>query len=214
MRRFFGFTCLDHYDDLIVFPKLSESEALLILSQIEICPEKYYNAKSNFDAKMSTGRFSNFLDELVFYNLQDCEILHKALVNYDKSMVDCFNVRLLSKLSLPALSEHIPLTNFSEEYGHVFSFGDKFGHLNEKIRAGLLGGPTVCFHRHCEINSVDFDDCVRLTPSGEPYKKFVSYDFNGRIFKISDMSNIFLNKFYIFFYRICHIFLGKVLYFL
>ena len=56
-----------------IHAKLSESEEDLILSEIEICPEKYFEAKSNFDMKISNGEYSGFLDELVFYNLQDCE---------------------------------------------------------------------------------------------------------------------------------------------
>ena len=94
-------------------------------------------------------------------------------------MEKCFGVRLFSKVSLPALSEHILWNNYCSDQGNVFSFSEKFGHLNEKIRAGLLGGPTICFHRHAEIDGSGFDKSVHLTPSGEPFKKFVSYDFNG-----------------------------------
>ena len=179
MISFFDLKGVDHYGDLWVFPKLNDSEKLKILDSLEISPKKYYDAKTEFQNKLESGVWSSFLDVLIFYNLSDCRILHKALENYDKTMLECFNVRLLSKVSLPALSESILWKNFSSEYGSVFSVGEKFGHINQKIRAGLLGGPTICFHRHCEIDGEGFHESVHNTPSGEPFKKFVSYDFNG-----------------------------------
>ena len=180
MISFFDLKGLDNYQSLWVFPKLNDTEKLKVLDSLEISPKKYYEAKIEFQNKLESGVWTSFLDVLIFYNLSDCRILHKALVNYDKTMFDCFGVRLLSKVSLPALSESILWKNYSSEYGSVFSVGEKYGHINQKIRAGLLGGPTICFHRHCEIDGEGFHESVHNTPSGEPYKKFVSYDFNGK----------------------------------
>ena len=182
--EFFDLKGLDDYRDLWVFPKLNDSQKEEILAQLELSPKKYFEAKTEFLDKIKSGIWSSFLDVLIFYNLSDCRILHKALVNYDQTMFDCFGVRLFSKVSLPALSESILWKNYSSEYGSVFSVGEKYGHINQKIRAGLLGGPTICFHRHCEIDGEGFHESVHNTPSGEPYKKFVSFDFNG-MFKVS-----------------------------
>lgn len=178
--NFFGLKGFAKYNDLLCFPRLTETEKESLLNQIEICPDQYFEAKNNYDLKIQSGEFTSFLDELIFYNLHDCEILYQALENYDLSLQKCFAVNLLSKVSLPALSEHILWSNYDSSDGTIFSFSEKFGHLNEKIRAGLLGGPTICFHRHCEIDATEkYHESVHFTPSGEPYKKFLSYDFNG-----------------------------------
>ena len=47
----------------------------------------------------------------------------------------------------------------------------------------MLGGPTIIFTRHCEIgkDGGEYSDIVYKCPNGEPYKKIISYDFNGKI---------------------------------
>ena len=70
---------------------------------------------------------------------------------------------------------------YTSHYCSVFSFGEDYKFLNEQIRASLLGGPTICFQRHCEIQSDDqtLHESVTKCPKGQPYVKIVSYDFNG-----------------------------------
>ena len=95
-------------------------------------------------------------------------------------------------------------SNYDSLHGNIFSFGEDFKFLNERIRASLLGGPTICFQvgfgkesktssaffgllptpgykRHCEINSDDknWHESVTECANGENYKKIISYDFNG-----------------------------------
>ena len=95
-------------------------------------------------------------------------------------------------------------SNYDNLHGNIFSFGEDFKFLNERIRASLLGGPTICFQagfgkdalslrpisdllpspgskRHCEINSDDknWHESVTKCPNGQNYKKIISYDFNG-----------------------------------
>ena len=74
-------------------------------------------------------------------------------------------------------------TNYDVGQGKIFSFGEKFKFLNERIRESMLGGPTIIFTRHCEIgkDGGEYSDIVYKCPNGEPYKKIISYDFNGKI---------------------------------
>ena len=73
--------------------------------------------------------------------------------------------------------------NYDSQFGNIFSFGSKYSFLNTRIRDSFMGGPTIIFHRHCEINSHDekWHESVIKLPNGEPYKKVISYDFNGKI---------------------------------
>ena len=82
------------------------------------------------------------LSLLIAYNEQDCRLLYEALVKFDECFQTCFNTMLFSKLSLPGLSESILWNNFDQSEGLIFSFGKDFGHLNERVRSGLLGGPV------------------------------------------------------------------------
>ena len=93
-----------------------------------------------------------------------------------------FQIELLSQLTLPALSERILWLNYNESFGYIHSIGDDFGHINTKIRDNLLGGPTIPFFRHIELDDIgskNFDKSVYYTQSGERYKVVKSYDFNG-----------------------------------
>ena len=74
-------------------------------------------------------------------------------------------------------------SNYDDLSGSVFSFGEDYKFLNEEIRASLLGGPTICFQRHCEIQCEDqaLHESVTKCPNGQPYVKIVSYDFNGNL---------------------------------
>ena len=81
-------------------------------------------------------------------------------------------------------------TNYDSNLGRVFSFGEEFKFLNERLRESLLGGPTICFHRHCEINQSggEHHESVYKCPNGLPYKKIISFDFNGNILNIFSFS--------------------------
>lgn len=118
--------------------------------------------------------------------------------NFCKMVKIAFDTEVLSKISLPELAEgtknffnfqviyttflEIMWNNYDATNGNIFSFGEKFKFLNEAIRASFLGGPTICFHRHCEINSEEdkWHESVTRCPNGEPYRKIISYDFNGK----------------------------------
>ena len=69
---------------------------------------------------------------------------------------------------------------YDESCPKTFSFNEKYGFLNQKIRSKLMGGPTIAFHRHCEIKQVgDYHSSVYNVPNGDPYKRLVSFDFNA-----------------------------------
>ena len=162
---------------------IEQCENAQLIELLTVSPCTYYQVKTNFDEKISSGSYTSFVDQLVAYNLSDCEILFLALKNYNAAMHACFGVNIFMSLSLPGLSESIMWSLFDGSFGKIYSLGPKFGFLNKQIRDSLLGGPCLVFHRHSVIqpeNSPEiYDQSVYFTPSGERNRKIVSFDFNG-----------------------------------
>ena len=154
-----------------------------ISDQLKVSPKDYLEVKNEYDEKIKKGEFKNFEDQLVYYNLVDCKILKLALINFNRSMKDCFGVNLFTALSLPGLSELILWSLYDSSWGTVFSLDNNHGFLNRQIRDSLLGGPCLVFDRHVEIEPENtpmiYHPSVYLTPSGERIRKVIAYDFNG-----------------------------------
>ena len=165
------------------FENLEKNEE--IKSQLKVSPSIYFSEKSKFVSKMESGEYSSFLSVLIDYNLLDCKILFEAIENFNCTLKQCFGIELLSKISLPAISEQILWKMFDPEKGYIHSIGDKWGHINEKLRSGLMGGPCIPFYRHVELGPVgEFSKAVYFTPSGERFRRVTSYDFNGLSIKV------------------------------
>ena len=172
--NFFGIDIITFYGEL------DEDEKDTIRGHLHVSPLIYYEEKKIFDENMKNGSFSSFLCVLKKYNLQDCIVLYKGLKNFEKTLSECFNVDLFQKISLPSLSEHILWSMIDTSQGHISSVGQNHGHINQKIRSHLLGGPCIPFFRHIELGPIgDYPDCVYFTPSGERFTTVTSFDFNG-----------------------------------
>ena len=142
MMIFFGLSFDVRNSNQKKFPNLSDTEIESLLEQVPISPKIYYTEKNQYDMKIADGTFSSMLCLLREYNEQDCQLLYTSLEKFDECFRTCFNTMLFSKLSLPGLSESILWNNFDQSEGLIFSFGKDFGHLNERVRSGLLGGPV------------------------------------------------------------------------
>ena len=143
-------------------------------------PKSYVTQRDEYNNAISSGRYTSFLDYLVYYNQLDCDLLAQAMTKFLETFDFCFDVSLLSKLSLPGISEQIMWHLYDKKTPRMFSFDAKFGKLNQQIRSKLQGGPTIIFHRHAEIKRRgSFHESVFNTPNGDPYKRIVSLDFNA-----------------------------------
>ena len=169
--------------DLTVFyDEIDETEKQTLMESLHVSPKLFYEEKTKFIENMENGTFSSFLCVLKSYNLNDCLVLYRAVQNFQDTVSKLFSVDLFSKISLPGLSESIMWKMINTDQGHISSVGQDWGHLNTKIRGGLMGGPCIPFVRHIELeNFGDYEKCVYYTPSGERFKRVTSLDFNGKI---------------------------------
>ena len=132
-------------------PELSESQYEMIKNGLPISPEEFLSQKFEFESKINTGEYQNFLDYLIYYNLLDCDLLTMATKKFLEIFSNCFDVCLFERLSLPAISESIMWQYYDKNSPKMFSFSSDYGFLNKKIREKLQGGPTILFHRHAEV---------------------------------------------------------------
>ena len=78
-----------------------------------VSPKEYYHAKNEFEEKILYGQWHSMFDTLKSYNLNDCQILFQAFCEFRKTVKAAFGTEVLSKITLPALSEGTFLLNVS-----------------------------------------------------------------------------------------------------
>ena len=181
--KMFGFPHLTFGNILLqskCLPNLTSEQQSEINKFFNISPVNYLTQKHDYEELIRSGQYSSFIDYLYEYNILDCDLLTRAMDKFIDLFDSCFNVSLLDKLSLPGISEEIMWAFYDESCPKMFSFSEDYGFLNESIRSKLQGGPTICFHRHCEIkNKGRYHSSVYTVPNGDRYKRLVSYDFNA-----------------------------------
>lgn len=142
-----------------------------IQSVEEFCvsPKQYFDAKVEFNFNIFSSKYNSFLDHLVHYNIKDVKMLYEAFSNYIELFRSTFGCQVLTRVSLPGLAEgmsavlykaraeyrrralsnylEIMWSKFDDKWGKVFTFGENFGDLNDKLRSALLGGPTIIYNR-------------------------------------------------------------------
>ena len=74
-------------------------------NDFHVDPLIYFKCKKMFDEKISSGEWNSFADYLAFYNLSDCEVLYEGFQNYSSLFRKTFNFEVLSKITLPSISE-------------------------------------------------------------------------------------------------------------
>ena len=95
-------------------------------------------------------------------------------------------MKILKKIfKLPGIAEDIAYQFYNEEASPIFSFGSKFGFLNEQVREQLTGGMCLVLHRYISLKSDPEDrllaDSAYLAPNGEPYESLLQLDFNSLV---------------------------------
>lgn len=159
---------------------LSEEQKMEIYDYFNISPLIYLEQEKFYTEAISTGQFKNFVDYLSWYNLLDCDLLMEAMSKFIRLFETFFGATILDRLSLPGVSESIMWGKYDKTSPKMFSFNDKYGFLNTRIREKLQGGPTIIFHRHAEIKLIgNYVNSVYKAANGDKYKRIVSYDFNA-----------------------------------
>ena len=179
----FKFDCSTFPSEILnmeYLPELCPTQMELIQNHFTLSPLNYINQKLSYESACDSGEYTNFADYLITYNLLDCELLTQAMSKFIDVFDRCFNVSILDKLSLPGIAEEIMWTFYDESSPKMFSFNEKHGFINKRIREKLQGGPTIVFHRHAEIKQTgSFHESVYTVPNGDKYNRLVSYDFNA-----------------------------------
>ena len=109
MLKHFGCS-LEHFNDikdLQYIPELSKEQSEILSDHFTISPVEYLKHQSEFNMMIANGKFENFCDYLKEYNISDTKLLHSIFERFGHQFKLEFNVDLLEKLSLPAVSEKI-----------------------------------------------------------------------------------------------------------
>jgi len=132
-------------------PIFSDSQKDQIDNFFTISPTSFLDHEKSFNLSIKLGVYKDYSDYLKEYNVSDTKLLIQVFSKFCEQFKSEFNVDVLNKLSLPAVSEGILWQMYDERYPKIVSFGEKYGHLNSIIRENILGGPSIIFHERYRI---------------------------------------------------------------
>ena len=114
----------------------------LVETQLHTSINDYLGAKHLFEEQISSKKWSNFSDFLIFYNKKDTVLLEKGFQSYLATFNTEFeNCNPLLHISLPSIASKLMWSHYDAKSCYdVFTFGADKGWLNEKIRENLRGG--------------------------------------------------------------------------
>ena len=91
---------------------------------------------------------STFSDYIKYYNNVDVtgcvEAIQKMLKDKKEQGLDMFKI----SVSLPGLTQRYLFNNIGDDY--FVGFGQEHKHIEEELRNGITGGPSIIFHRYHE----------------------------------------------------------------
>ena len=106
-------------------------------------------AQNGAEIKKTTSKYYHCAINYYFMKpVLDTRILAAIFTKFCKQFKSEFDVNVLEKLSLPAISENILWQLYDiKSCPKVFSFNQQYAHLNECVRKHIMGGPAIVFHR-------------------------------------------------------------------
>ena len=109
----------------------------------------YINSKNDFDNRIDSGEWVNFVDYLMHYNNRDVDLLTEGVNSYCAMFSGEFHTSPLQSMSMPSFASKLSFQLYDKSLTSIFTFGQKYGYLNEEIRAsGLNGGLTGILKLH------------------------------------------------------------------
>ena len=146
-------------------------------------PVLYVENWIDFTQKLKSGECESMMDFYSNYCSKDASILAQAFSNYCSSFVKHHGVNPLDSPSLPSMASRILWLNYDKTINKPYSFGKDWLHLNREIRKNIMGGLSIVFCRHAEVNTPRiYDEVVHTVPNGDPIKKIECVDFNSKTF--------------------------------
>ena len=150
-------------------------------NSIPVDPVLYIENWLDFEEKIETGDCQSMMDFYASYCEKDACILSQAFSNYCESFVKHHNVNPLESPSLPSMASRILWSNYDQTLNKPYSFGKEWTHLNRDIRKHIMGGLSMVFCRHAEVNTQRvYDDVVHTVPNGNLIQKIECVDFNSK----------------------------------
>ena len=140
-------------------------------------PVQYVEAKALYEAN-----FTNMLKYLQHYNKLDVEVLTEAFEKYCENYRVNYQLNPLDYVSLPAMSESNVWQLYDKSINVPVTLGENYKHIFELMKDSVLGGPSIVFGRHVEINQPpnNFPTSVNLLPSGDQVKNLIGLDANSK----------------------------------
>ena len=144
-------------------------------------PVKYIENVFIFRELKSSGKITNMLEYLSYYNQCDTVLTMRAFSKMINAFSDKFSVNLLDFYSMPSVAGHLLWQKFDQTVAAPFSLPQKFGYLGHRFRKACDGGLATPKHRHVASGSQAdlFSDCVGKTPDGNKNVEITGVDFNS-----------------------------------
>ena len=113
----------------------------------------YINSKNDFDNRMASGEWVNFVDYLIHYNNRDVDLLTEGVNNYCAMFSREFHTSPLQSMSMPSFASKLSFQLYDKSLTSIFTFGERYGYLNQEIRDhGLNGGLTGILNKQKNTN--------------------------------------------------------------
>ena len=174
-----------NYDQLVFSEGKDENS-------IPVDPVLYVQNWIDFENKIQTGECQSMLDFYATYCAKDALILAQAFSNYCDSFVKHHSVNPLDSPSLPSMASQILWKNYNQTVNKPYSFGADWTFLNREIRKNIMGGLSMVFCRHAEVNTPRiYNDIVHTVPNGEIVRKIECVDFNSKFYSTNSINKLF-----------------------
>lgn len=169
------------------FNSLSENQKSMIdvKDNFFMSPNQYLSSLNEFNHKIESGEWQNMSCYLSYYNNRDTVVLALGYENFVKACISTYDLSPLNCISLAEMASKLSWKYYCPMSYSIFSFNDKFAHLNVNIRRyGLSGGYCGIGIRHVVTNCLPKDEPdlipeVTTSPCGLPYATCAGWDANS-----------------------------------
>ena len=115
------------------YKSLSETEKALIddNNDLFMSPKEYLCSFKEYNEKIRLGEWQNMSCYLAYYNNQDTVVLALGYKNYIQACLNTYELSPLQCISLAHMASKLSWKYYCPMSYSIFSFSDKFSHLNQ-----------------------------------------------------------------------------------
>ena len=169
------------------YDKLSDDQKSMIDIQNNffMSPIVYLDSFKEYKLKIASGEWHDMSCYLAHYNNRDTVVLALGYSNYIEACINTYDLSPLQCISLAEMASKLSWKYYCPMSYSIFSFSDKFAHLNQDLRQnGLSGGYCGIGIRHIKTNTLSEDEPdlipeVTTSQCGLPYATCQGYDANS-----------------------------------